>query len=97
MVPAIPLIAKIRIVALIIATFLLVGGCDAALHPKLRLVGVSPTAQAESQPQPIYSVELVTSQASRVFGIVRMLIGAGIALYVLLPWLNLKKSYREGL
>ena len=37
--PAIPLITKIRIAALIIAAFLVVGGCKAALHPKLRLVG----------------------------------------------------------
>lgn len=91
-VPTIPLITKIRIVALIIAAFLLVGGCKAALHPKLRLVGMSQTAQVESQPRPTYSVELVTSQNSRVFGILRMLIGAGLGLYVLLPWLDLKNK-----
>ena len=90
--PAIPLITKIRIVALIIAAFLLVGGYKATLHPKLRLVGLSQTSQVESQPRPTYSVELVTSQASRVFGIARMLIGAGLALYVLLPWLDLKNK-----
>lgn len=73
MVPAIPLIPTIRIVALIIASFLLVGGCKAALHPKLRLVGVSQNPQVESQPQPVYTIELVTSQTSRMFGIVRML------------------------
>jgi hypothetical protein len=98
-VPSIPLITKIRIVALIIAAFLLVSGFKAALHPKLRFVAMSQpqTPRAGSSSSPVYSVELVTSQASRVFGIVRMLIGAGIALYVLLPWLNLKKDYRKGL
>ena len=95
--PAIPLITKIRIVALIIAAFLLVGGLKATVHPKLRLMGVSQKAQTESQPGPAYSVELVTSQASRLFGIVRMVTGAGIALYVLSPWLNIKKGYRERL
>lgn len=93
---AIPLITKIRIVALIIAAFLLEGGCKAALHPKLRLVGMSQMAQVESQSRPTYSVELVTSQPSRVLGIVRMLIGAGLALYVLLPWLDLKKQGSRG-
>ena len=94
MVPAIPLITQIRIVALIIAAFLLVGGCKSTLHPKLRLVGVSQpqTAQPESGSPPVYGVEMVTSQASRAFGIVRMLIGAGLALYVLLPWLDLKNK-----
>jgi len=91
-VPAIPLITKIRIVALIIAAFLVVGGCKAALHPKLRLVGVSQTAQVESEPRQAYTVQLVTSQSSRVFGIVRMLIGAGLAFYVLSPWLDLKNK-----
>lgn len=95
MVPAIPLITKIRIVALIIAAFLLVGGCKAALHPKLRLVGVSQGPNMNSQPQAPYTVELVTSQVSRGFGIARMLLGTGIAWYALFPWLNLKKSYRE--
>ena len=92
MVPAIPLITKIRIAALIIAAFLVVGGCKAALHPKLRLVGVSQAAQVESEPRRPYTVQLVTSQSSRVFGIVRMLMGAGLALYVVLPWLDLKNS-----
>lgn len=87
-----PASPKIRIVALIIASFLLVGGCKAALHPKLTLVGVAQTTQPESQNPPTYTVQLVTSQSSRVFGIVRMLIGAGIALYVLLPWLDLRTN-----
>ena len=90
--PAIPLIPTIRIVALIIAAFLLVGGCNAALHPKLRLVGVSQNAQVESEPRQAYTVQLVTSQSSRVFGIVRMLIGGGLAFYALLPWLDLKSK-----
>ena len=87
---AIPLITKIRIVALIIAAFLLVGGCKAALHPKLRVAGVSQTPQVFTQDRAIYSVELVTSQSSRVFGILRMLLGLGLALYVSSPWLDLK-------
>ncbi len=90
--PAIPLITKIRIVTLIIAAFLLVGGCKAALHPKLRFVGMSQPTTRESQNRSTYSVELVTSQTSRVFGIVRMLMGGGLALYVLLPWLDLKSK-----
>ena len=46
----------------------------------------------ESEPRRPYTVQLVTSQSSRVFGIVRMLMGAGLALYVVLPWLDLKNS-----
>ena len=90
-VPAIPLITKIRIVALIIAAFLLVGGLKATIHPKLRLVGVSQKSETESHPGKTYPVELVTSQGSRVFGIVRVIIGAGLALYVLLPRLCFQK------
>ena len=90
--PGIPLITKIRIVALIMAAFLLVGGCKTALHPKLRVAGVSQTTQVDAQDRAIYSVELVTSQSSRVFGIVRMVIGLGLALYALSPWLALKNK-----
>jgi hypothetical protein len=90
---AIPLITKIRIVALIIAAFLLVGGFKAALHPKLRIAAVvTEKSQTESQPRLTYPVELVTSQGSRVFGIVRVIIGAGLALYVWAPWLGIKNS-----
>ena len=82
---AIPLITKVRIVALIIAGFLLVGGCRAALHPKLRFAGVSQSPQFESGTRPTYSIELVTSPTSRVLGILRMLIGSGLAFYVCPP------------
>src|SRR5689334_19626788 len=92
--PPIPLITKIRILALVIAVFLVVGGLEATLHPKLRLVSVSQTFPAESQSSQIkiYPVELVTSQASRAFGIVRMITGSVIALYVLSSWLSMYKT-----
>jgi hypothetical protein len=86
-VPAIPLITKIRIVALIIAAFLLVGGLKATIHPKLRFVDAP---QSEPGPGRTYPVELVTSQTSRAFGIVRMILGIGLAIYVLAPWLGLQ-------
>ena len=39
----------------------------------------------ESRPTQAYP-EFATSKSRRVFGVVRLLVGGGLALYVLLPW-----------
>src|SRR5262245_25192197 len=85
---------KIRILGLVIALFLFVGGFKAARHPKLRLVMPKPGLAQVQKPQtsetqppsPESYVHFVTSQTSRYFGIIRIIAGLGLAVYVSMPW-----------
>jgi len=85
---------KIRIVALLVAGFLFIGGCKAARHPKLTLVipkpGVAHVQKSQRSggqpPSPETYAHFVTSQTSRYVGIVRMIAGLGLAVYVTMPW-----------
>ena len=85
---------KIRIVALLVAGFLFVGGCKAASHPKLKLVMPKPRVAQVQKPQtserqtpsPENYAHFVTSQTSRYFGIIRMIAGLALAVYVTVPW-----------
>jgi hypothetical protein len=79
------LITKLRILALLIAALLLFGGFQAAVHPKLRIVAPKPAYGEPSPGSAARLVELRTSTGSRVFGIIRMLLGGGLALCVLWP------------
>jgi hypothetical protein len=79
------LITKLRIAALLVAALLLFGGFQAAVHPQLRIVVPKP-APGEPSPRPAARlVELRTSTGSRVFGIIRMLVGGGLACCVFWP------------
>ncbi len=76
------LLAKLRIGAALLAALLLIGGYGAAVHPKLRMV-VPRRAPNESPAGLVPGrVELETSTSSRVFGVVRMVLGAGLAGWV---------------
>ncbi len=88
------LITKIRIGALLLSAFLLIGGLKAALHPKLKLATTTPLpAAAQDSPDLAYP-EFVTSSASRTFGIVRVVAGSGLALYVLFPLIKYRAFRR---
>ena len=80
----------IRILALLLAALLFVGGCKSATHPKLKLVTQPVASQPSSEPQ---YPEFVTSKSSRVLGILRMLAGVGLAFYVLKPIIKQKTLF----
>jgi hypothetical protein len=80
------LITKIRVVVLLAAAFIFISGLRSALHPGAVLATSQPTAMPGEPPSAEAYPEFVTSKRSRFFGIVRMLAGGGLALYVLLPW-----------
>ncbi|MGA2663170.1 MAG: hypothetical protein ABSH34_37320 [Verrucomicrobiota bacterium] len=79
------LITKLRIAALLVAALLLLGGFQAAVHPKLRMVVPKLAPGAPSPASAARLVELRTSTGSRVFGIIRMLVGGGLAFGILWP------------
>ncbi|HXP63367.1 MAG TPA: hypothetical protein VN829_22890 [Dongiaceae bacterium] len=79
------LITKLRIAALLVAALLLFGGFQAAVHPKLRMVVPKPAQGDPSPNSAARPIELRTSTGSRVFGIIRMLVGGGLVLCVAWP------------
>jgi hypothetical protein len=79
------LITKLRIAALLVAALLLFSGFQAAVHPELRIVVPKPAPGEPSLGPVARPVELRTSTGSRVFGIVRMLVGGGLVFCVLWP------------
>jgi hypothetical protein len=78
------LITKLRIGALVIAAFLLVGGCNRVRHPGLVLAKIQPVSTPGSAELSI--PVLVTAKSNRVSGLVRIILGGGITAYVLIPW-----------
>jgi hypothetical protein len=79
------LITKIRIGALLLAAWLFVGGCNAARHPGFTMVQPKAPPKEQVSPPGLGYVELRTSTASRVRGILEMLLGGGLAFSVLWP------------
>jgi hypothetical protein len=80
-----PLITKIRIAALLVASWLFIGGCRSATHPALIVVRPKASQREQLPPYAFRYVELRTSRLSRVGGIVEMLLGGGVAFYALWP------------
>ena len=65
-------------VLLVLACYLIVGGCNAALFPKLKMAGI-----AELDGHGV--VQLETSKSSRVLGILRVTLGLALACCILKP------------
>ena len=73
------LVAKFRIVVLMLAGLLFFGGCRTAFHPRILIVTPPATSEAASRADGYGLVTLRTSTASRVWGVFRMLVGSGLA------------------
>jgi hypothetical protein len=78
------------LIVLALSCYLLVGGGKAAFFPKLSMV-TSDQAPAEIDGYPVPRFEV--SQSSRLFGVLRIVSGLAIGLYILKPFLpvGLKK------
>jgi hypothetical protein len=72
-----------RILTLLLAAILFIGGCNAVRHPKAKLVQSKPL-QDQASAEQLYP-HFATSKVSRPFGILRMMAGAGLAFYILRP------------
>ena len=72
---------KIRIAALVVSGIFIIGGTKAAVEQKLKVVAPS---VAES-PTGVPVVRVVPATAPRVWGVVRIIAGSALALYILWP------------
>ena len=80
------LATKIRVGVLLVAALIFISGLSRVVHPGATFVGVRSMPSPEaSQPTQAYP-EFVTSKSRRAFGVVRLLVGGGLAVYVILPW-----------
>lgn len=79
------LLANIEKVILVVALVLIVSGLRASIHPKMVLVmpavrSVQTTDAVNLMPPPL---EFATSKSSRIYGVVRVTIGAGLVIFTL--------------
>ena len=75
------LITKIRIAALVISGILVIGGTKAAIQQKFKVV----TPSAAETPTDARFVTVVPATGPRVWGLVKIIIGASLAFYILWP------------
>jgi hypothetical protein len=80
------LATKIRVGVLLVAALIFISGLSRAVDPGATFVGVhSMPSSGESRPAQAYP-EFATSKSRRVFGVARLLVGGGLAVYIILPW-----------
>lgn len=80
------LLLKLRIACLLVAGWLILGGCHSTLHPRL-VAKVSHAVATHTAPPHAYPVvDLRTSTASRCLGVLRVFLGSAMVYGVVLTF-----------
>jgi len=88
------LINTIRFVAVLLAVILFFSSIGSALHPKYRVV--ARPAQRLPAPGAFSTVEITTSNSSRVLGIIGVTVGAALASWVAWTFVPRKPGNSHG-